>query len=768
MRGPDLYGTEPTDIRWSLDSRRVYFRWKEPGEPRRESLHWYVFDKNASDNTKPRRLSDKEAETVPPTFDGEDSTTYHLAAGMPYVLFERDGDIFRGEPTGRGNVRITNTPTVRESDPHFARNGSDVVYRVDDNLFRLSGTAGGDIRQLTDIRTGPAPKDEPRKTEGPAKIAETIERELFDSVRARAEEREKERVRRADREAQRDRVPFYLAENETVRDLVISPDTQTVLAVLDIPVKGSTSSSVLPLYINDDGFVTAPKARPNVGWEKDGTGRCVLLDVENGKSVPVILPDGVKERKLRFLSAKFSSQGKLAISALSDDWHDRWIFFVDPATGQAKIADALHDDAWVDGPDSDVFGWTRDGNHVYIVSEESGWARVTLVGQDGSRQTITSDKSEAYSVVVAPETDRGNDPAPEANATASGTLYFSSSAGDLGQRHFYRRSLSSGENVNLTHSLPGWNEVTVSPNGQSLAIVHSYTNKPPELFVMEAKSDATAHQVTVSPSAEFRAYPWRDVPVVTIPARDGTPVYTRLYTPAKKTRATGAAVIFVHGAGYLQNADKAWTEYPREYMFHHFLAERGYTVLDVDYRGSAGYGRDFRTGIYKHMGGKDLSDVTDCVRWLVKKQKIDPKRVGIYGGSYGGFLTLMALFTEPATYRSGAALRPVTDWTKYNDWYTARILGLPQDDIAAYRRSSPIFFAEGLTGSLLMCHGMRDDNVFFQDTVRLTERLIELGKTDHFQTAIYPVESHGFTEPASWADEYKRIFALFEGTLGRD
>lgn len=770
MRGPELYGTEPSDIRWSLDSKQVYFRWKEPGEPRRESMHWYVFDKTAAKDAKPRRLSDKEAENVPPVFNGEDQTTYHYGGGMPYVLFERDGDIFRSEPTVQGNVRITNTPTIRESDPHFARNGSDVIYRVDNNLFHLSGTAGVDLRQLTDIRTGPAPKDEPRKTEGTANIAETIERELFDSIRARAEEREADRVKRREREAQRERLPFYLSENESVSDLVLSPNSEVVLALLGTSSRGTTPSGVVPQFITEDGFVSAPKARPNVGWEKNDSNRCVLLEVRTGKSVVVTLPPELKHRKLRFLSGKFSNTGLLAISALSDDWHDRWIFFVDLSTGVATIADTLHDNAWVNGPGWSTFGWTPSGNHLYFVDEESGWAQINVLGIDGSRQVITPDKSEAdnISIRTRPVTETGfSGTADIGDGKPFGMLYFSSSAGDLGQLHYYRRSFASTENVNLTRSLPGWNEATLSPDGLSLAVVHSYTNKPPELFVMDAKPDATPRQITVSPSAEFRAYPWRDVPVVKIPARDGTPIYTRLFTPTKRTRATGAAVIFVHGAGYLQNVDKAWTEYPREYMFHHFLAERGYTVLDVDYRGSAGYGRDFRTGIYKHMGGKDLSDVTDSVRWLVKNQNIDPKRVGIYGGSYGGFLTLMALFTEPKTYRAGAALRPVTDWTKYNHGYTGRILGLPQDDLAAYRRSSPIFFAEGLIGSLLMCHGMRDDNVFFQDTVRLTERLIELGKTDHFETAIYPIESHSFTEPASWTDEYKRIFALFERTIGK-
>jgi dipeptidyl aminopeptidase/acylaminoacyl peptidase len=192
--------------------------------------------------------------------------------------------------------------------------------------------------------------------------------------------------------------------------------------------------------------------------------------------------------------------------------------------------------------------------------------------------------------------------------------------------------------------------------------------------------------------------------------------------------------------------------------------ERGFTVLDIDYRASAGYGRDWRTGIYRHMGGKDLSDQVDGAKYLVSAHGVDPKRIGIYGGSYGGFITLMALFTEPDVFAAGASLRPVTDWAHYNHPYTSNILNTPQADTEAYKKSSPIYFAEGLKGALLICHGMVDVNVHFQDTVRLVQRLIELRK-ENWELAVYPVEDHGFVEPTSWADEYKRILKLFTERL---
>jgi dipeptidyl aminopeptidase/acylaminoacyl peptidase len=316
--------------------------------------------------------------------------------------------------------------------------------------------------------------------------------------------------------------------------------------------------------------------------------------------------------------------------------------------------------------------------------------------------------------------------------------------------------------VQLTTGSGGY-EFTLSPDEKHLALRYSTATRPWELYLMDNKPGARPKQITRSTTEEFNAYPWREPEVVTFKARDGAGVYARLYRPANAQK-NGAAVIFVHGAGYLQNAHKWWSQYFREYMFHNLLADKGYTVLDIDYRGSAGYGRDWRTGIYRHMGGKDLTDHVDGAKWLVETHGVDAKRIGMYGGSYGGFITLMALFTQPDVFKAGAALRSVTDWAHYNHPYTANILNEPTTDSLAYARSSPLYYAEGLKSHLLMCHGMVDVNVHFQDIVRLSQRLIEL-KKENWELAVYPVEDHAFVEPSSWTDEYRRILKLFEEQL---
>jgi dipeptidyl aminopeptidase/acylaminoacyl peptidase len=259
---------------------------------------------------------------------------------------------------------------------------------------------------------------------------------------------------------------------------------------------------------------------------------------------------------------------------------------------------------------------------------------------------------------------------------------------------------------------------------------------------------------------------WIRPEIVKVPSTHfGGVIYAKLYrdknaavTPKKP------AVLFIHGAGYLQDVHLHYSYYFREQMFNNLLAHQGYVILDMDYRASAGYGRAWRTAIYRQMGHPELEDLLDGKKWLVEQAGADPKHVGLYGGSYGGFMTLMGLFRAPGEFAAGAALRPVTDWMQYDHEYTSGILNDPQVDRIAYERSSPIEFASGLQDALLICHGVIDDNVLFEDSMRLYERLIELHK-DNFSMSPYPLDRHGFTNADSWLDEYKRIYRLFESNL---
>jgi dipeptidyl aminopeptidase/acylaminoacyl peptidase len=433
------------------------------------------------------------------------------------------------------------------------------------------------------------------------------------------------------------------------------------------------------------------------------------------------------------------------ILARAGDNKDRWILALDPATGKTRILAHDHDNAWIGGPGMNTLGWMKNDREIYFQSERTGYSHLYAVAFDGGEpRALTSGNWEVIDTRQSLDKSR---------------FFLTATKESPYDQHLYELSGDGGPLTRLT-TAPGKHAAIVSPDDRTIADIYSYTNKPPELYVQENRAGAANQRVTTSPAPEFTEYQWLDVPIVTFKARDGKDVPARLFKPATPRRG-GPAVVFVHGAGYLQNVDRKWSSYYREYMFHHLLRERGFTVIDVDYRGSSGYGRDWRTAIYEHMGGKDLDDIVDAAKYLVSDHGVDPKKISLYGGSYGGFITLMALFTQPDVFAAGAALRPVTDWAYYNHQYTGNILNLPQSDPEAYRKSSPIYHAQGLKGALLICHGMVDTNVQFIDSVRLAQRLIELRK-ENWELAVYPVENHGFVQPSSWADEYKRILKLFE------
>lgn len=739
MRGPGLYGNRPRAVRWSGDGNRVYFEWKTADiAPDKPWDTWVV----SRDGSGLRKLPEDEAKLAPPAgaSESEDRTK---------LVYAEDGDLFLYDLRTDRARRLTRTGEA-ESGPRFTRDGRRIAFQRGGNLYTLP-LADGAVEQWTDIRPAGAqdPDSPPKGTESQEYLKQE-ERALLDSVERRARRREEARTRR---KKENPRKPWILAARQSVVSLRLSPDEKYVVAVINEPGEKGKNTGV-PSFVTESGYTETLQSRTKVGDVQTRT-RVAFLSTQSGEykwadpGIKVQQGDKEAPRGLTVLNPQWSPDGtKLVFAARSDDFKDRWIFAAEPSTGTLRQLFNLHDDAWVSGPGGMTMGWLEDNERVYFIAERDGWAHLHTVNWSNAEvNQLTSGKWEVES------------------ATLSGdkrSFLLVTSEASLHERHVYTLPVSGGARTRITVE-PGDYEPAVSRDGSMAAVVHSYTNRPPELYLMALKPGAAMKRVTSSPAAEFGAYPWVDAPIVEVPARDGAKVPARLYKPANWRRG-GPAVVFVHGAGYLQNVHRWWSSYAREYMFHHLLMERGYIVIDLDYRASAGYGRDWRTAIYRHMGGKDLDDHVDAARWLVSEHGVDAKRIGIYGGSYGGFITLMAMFTQPGVFAAGAALRPVTDWAHYNHPYTGSILNTPQSDGEAYRRSSPIYHAAGLQGALLMCHGMVDVNVHFQDTVRLTQKLIELGK-ENWETAIYPVEDHAFGEAASWADEYKRILKLFETNL---
>ena len=748
MRGPELVGAPPEAVQWSDDSRWIFFRWKPGGLAWSEDLSWY---RVSASGGAPEKLSPQLADSLNVLTAAGPRSNDERARVVSY-----SGDLYLIDRRTLAVRRLTDTRTA-ETNPVFARDGRTVYFVRDGNVHSLD-IANGSLRQLTDIRTGPAP-DEPKAADGQRGFLERQQEELFEHIRTEKKQRDEQEARRKEREARTIKT-VYMQRGERIGNLNVSPGG--AFALFDTNREGSTGRRTnVPDWVTRTGYTENLEVRTKVGDLQGELGRLAIADLRTGAVKWLdVAPTRraandttAKAARLSFVRGfGWNTAGTHAlVSALSADFKDHWLYSVEAQSGNLTALAHERHDGWVGGPCSfsaGCAGWLPDGR-VYFGSEKDGYAHLYAVNPDGTNtQQLTSGNWEVYGATLSRSKDR---------------FYLDTNEGSPFERHFYHMTLD-GKRTRIT-TAPGKHDVTVSPDGSKLAIVHSTANTPPELYVAENRAGAEMRRLTSSPTQEWSSYKWIAPPIVQFRARDGVMVPARIYRPRDfNVQPNGAAVIFVHGAGYLQNVHNWWSTYYREYMFHHLLAARGFTVLDIDYRGSQGYGAAWRTAIYRHMGGKDLTDQVDGAQYLAQQEGVDAKRVGIYGGSYGGFITLMALFTQADHFAAGAALRSVTDWAHYNHGYTGRILNLPQEDSVAYRQSSPIYFAEGLQDPLLILHGMVDTNVHFSDVVRLTQRLIELGKTN-WELAVYPVEDHAFVEPTSWTDEYRRILELFERHL---
>lgn len=758
MRDPVWMGSFPENPRWSEDSRYIYFERNPENNPYNSV---YKYDVESGEITQ---LSiEEEKKLIPRSGD--------VNRDKSLKVFTKSGDLHLMNMKDYSVRQLTNT-SERESNPQFNAKGDKIYFSRENNLYSLNLNSFL-LSQVTDIKSG---KKKPDKKESAHKSWLSSQQEyLISTIVKKKESREK---RKDHRELFEKVTPatiytgsFYASE------LNISPDEKYVTVNMYKSPSGE-KRTIIPNYVTESGFTDSDNAYGKVGDEqyeyktgiyditRDTFYYCDVENIEGIFDKPEYLFDYDPEQAVKYEKQReviihapyWSDDSKFAVSiARSQDNKDRWILKLDPATGKFETLDRQRDTAWNAGPgishkwSSGDVGFLPDNEHFYFQSEKTGYSHLYIVNLiTGEKTQLTIGEYEVF------------DPRISADGKS---WYFTSSEVSPFERHFYKMPLFGGNKTKLTH-MKGNNRVSLSPDEEKMVILYSYSNKPWELYYSVPNTKFKPKPITNSVSDEFSSYDWRIPEIVKFQAEDGTEVPARIYTPEPSVK-NNAAVIFVHGAGYLQNVHSWWSRYFREYMFHNLLTDMGYTVLDIDYRGSKGYGRDWRTAIYRFMGGKDLSDQVDGAKYLIDQHGINRNRIGIYGGSYGGFITLKALFNHPDLFNAGAALRSVTDWAHYHHGYTSNILNTPASDSLAFVRSSPIYDAEGLEGHLLMCHGMIDDNVHFQDIIRLTQRLIELGK-DNWELAVYPMERHSFTEPESWTDEYKRILKLFENTIGRE
>ncbi len=392
------------------------------------------------------------------------------------------------------------------------------------------------------------------------------------------------------------------------------------------------------------------------------------------------------------------------------------------------------------------------GNKLMFQSEKDGWNHIYTINANGSGL-----KQHTF----------GEYDIPWANWLDENTIVMANSKYDPGEIQLYKLDLNTNQPTALTVT-DGYRQNFVLSNDKKYIVYNkSYFNEPFDLYAVAIDNPKNEIKLTNTVPESFYEYNWKKEEYIRFTGRDGkTKLSMSVLPPAKRNPNGNPVIVFVHGAGSLQNVYQGWSNnYWREYMFHQLLINEGYYVIEIDYRHSTGYGRKFREDVTNWMGKYETEDIEDGLAFLADNfDMADTSKVGIYGGSYGGFMALYAVSVSPERFHAAAALRAVTNWENYyytNPHYTLPRLGSPDEFPEHYERSNPLSYADSLKRPVLILHGLIDNNVGFQDAAQYVEKLIKSGN-ENFEMMMYPTERHGFTDPKSWYDEYRRIYEFFD------
>ncbi|MFT4731479.1 MAG: dienelactone hydrolase [Gammaproteobacteria bacterium] len=777
MSNPDWLGREPEDAFWSADGNSIGYYRKQEGNPIRDL--WLTAPHHKGSNSSQSNTENGQKVSLADIHQYEYDEIIS-DRDMDFVAWLFEGNIFV-QSANDGDVRqLTKNIDGASNLKFFQEEG--VSFQRGNSFYTVNVKTGMQEQVLSwhfDDEDEPVSDPEDYIAEEQIKLIDYVKLQRKNRTLRHANDN---KLKAENSSLMTSSVYFDPLHRTVVASL--SPNGKWAVVVTTENKPGRDDTDIMPDYIEENGRIKAQSVRQRVADAEPIRHDVWLLEVQSGLKNKIdyavlpgynedVLADVKREnaeakgktyeenrlpRDIGLLFDWYASEppvkwhdnsDKVAVMLEAWDNKDRWIATIDVDDKVFETQHRMHDVAWINYRFNE-FGWFDKAETLYLLSEESGYSQLYTKPLSGKLTAITQGNFIVDNVVLSQD-DK--------------FFYYKANKKHPGIYEVYRVPTDSTDSEALT-DLNGMTDYELSPDESALLLTHSKLVMPPELYSLDLRiaSDVPV-KITNTVSDDFLSIDWTSPSIVAVKSsHTEQPIYSRVYAPHGPASEKHRAVIFNHGAGYLQNSHLGWSGYFREFMFHSFLVSQGYVVMDMDYRASAGYGRDWRTAIYRQMGTPEIQDLKDGVDWLVQNANVDRNRIGTYGGSYGGFMTFMALFTEPDLFQAGAALRPVSDWAHYNDPYTSNILNRPDVDPIAYERSSPIYFVDGLTKPLLINAPMVDDNVFFVDVVRLVQILIEKEK-ENFETAIYPVEPHGFVQPSSWLDEYRRIYKLFEENL---
>jgi dipeptidyl aminopeptidase/acylaminoacyl peptidase len=729
-------GTSPGQARWDVAGRWVYLTFDTlvtvTDSVTPESPWWRV----SSDGRRVERVARDAALAIPTT-----------------VAWTRDGR--RAAWFNRGELRVwtrggEERVLVRRAgalSPVWSPDNTELRWMDGDDMWAADPSTGM-LRQVTRAQVArEEPKDKPVNAQ-----LKREQLELFDFVKLNKVQEDSSDVRQ-----RRDRTPMpYVVvkpkSTDNIGGLQLSPDGKWLTYI--VSPRADETQTLWGDYVNDSGVVITRTGRAKVGAPPVLSRAAIvaadaLVDPDSAKITWVVDDTTAFAKKVRALRLSWNPQGtRLVAEFASMDYKDRWIVLVDPATGKhERVLHHEHDDAWL--LESQGITWLSDGEQIGIITESSGFQHLALIDMLGVVTPLTSGRWEVRSSRLSRD---------------GTTWWLHTSAEHPSEVHVYTLPARGGVLTRIDQLGEGQATAQLSPDESAVLLRWSSPDELTDLYLMTNRN-ATPTRLTRSGSDAYWRINWPRSEYVVFADERGDSTWARVYLPTTP-HANRPAVMEIHGAGYAQAVHKAFKGSGAHggSLYAKHLTDLGVAYVVLDYRGSSGYGRDVRTAIYRSMGDRDVASAVAAVPFLQNRYGINPDRIGLFGCSYGGFFTLMALFKHPGMFAGGVAQCSVTDWSHYNHWYTARILnGAPSDDSTAYKVSSPIHHAAGLQDPLILQHGLVDGNVQYQDAVRLVQRMMELGKDFEFVT--YPIDAHGWSTRWARRDSQRRMQRLWERVL---
>ena len=749
---PRLTGITPRAVSWSPDGKLLAFLWNDKGE------RFYDIWLCHANGKKLRRITDaaalgeeSEAVLTRAEIDREEAlrrrgrgiNAFQWSPHSRKILFPLGGDLFLLD-INSGSVRRLFRTAASETDPAFSSDGGMVAFIRENDIWMIDLDSGTTV-QLTDSGS------------------ETLYNGLGDYV-------DYEEVGR--REA------FWWSPDGS-RIAYVQTDVSPIRELL------------IPDYLGT--FVEVRQQLRPVAGGANGKKRLGVLTVDTRDTVwiePGVLRD-------EYITQVHWHPGGKELLVLSEPRHLKELHFLaaDAVDGSLDTLLTVKDDKWVNINRTFVH-WDEEGTYLYFTSEESGWNHIYRMEWETRRQERLTDGDWEVTSFHAVDT--------------KGRAWYTSTEIEPAQRHLFYLD-SDGRRFKVTPE-EGWYSSRVSKDGRHAAVLYSNPVNPPDLYMVKSlegvKVGEVGHQpqrggggaesvpplyaaagwqvpeglirVTDSPADDLREIELPVPQYIAFPSRlDGEIIHALILLPPElrgvdvkalisgRSRETFQrkypAIVSVHGGGYAQSVVKAWRW---RTLYDAYLLNKGYVILDLDYRGSSGYGRKYRTDVHLDIGGSDLEDEMTGFDLLTSLPFVDPDRIGMWGWSYGGYMTALALLRYPDAFAAGAAVASVTDWKNYDTHYTEERLGIPRDEPEAYRRGSPITYADSLRSHLLLIHGMGDDNVHFQDTAQLVGALIKTGVD--FEVMFYPAGKHGIRADASRIHLFRKITRHFERYLKND